>query len=42
MTYQIARVHWSQTMDLLALVRADNILELMRISYKPEKVFEIE
>lgn len=42
MSYQVGRVCWSQTMDLLALVTLDNVLELIRISYKAQKVFQVE
>lgn len=42
MSYQVERVCWSQNMDLLALLTNDNRLELIRISYKAQKVFEIE
>lgn len=42
MSYQVARVCWSQNMDLLALVTTENVLELVRISYKAQKVFQVE
>jgi hypothetical protein len=41
MSYQVDKVCWSQNMDLVALVTFDNVIELTRISYKAQKVFQI-
>ncbi len=40
MTSEIASTLWAQNMDLLALTTFDNLIELYRISYKAQRVFQ--
>jgi len=42
LAYEVTRVCWAQNMDLLALVTTENVLELVRISFKSHKVFQVE
>lgn len=42
MSSEIYQTHWSHNMDLLAVITYDNLLELYRINYKAQKVFQIE
>jgi hypothetical protein len=42
MSSDVASTYWSHNMDLLVIVTVDNLLELYRISYKAQKVFQIE
>jgi hypothetical protein len=42
MSSEIYLTQWSHNMDLLAIITYDNLLELYRISYKAQKVFQIE
>lgn len=40
MTSEVASTLWSTNMDLLALTTFDNLVELYRISYKAQRVFQ--
>lgn len=42
MTSEVATTLWASNMDLMALTTFDNLLELYRISYKAQRVFQIE
>jgi hypothetical protein len=42
MTSEVAFTLWASNMDLIALTTFDNLLELYRISYKAQRVFQIE
>ncbi len=40
MTSEVASTLWANNMDLLALTTFDNLVELYRISYKAQRVFQ--
>lgn len=40
MTSEVATTLWATNMDLLALTTFDNLVELYRISYKAQRVFQ--
>lgn len=42
MTSEVASTLWANNMDLLALTTFDSLLELYRISYKAQRVFQVE
>ncbi len=42
MTSEVALTYWATNMDLLAIITYDHILELYRINYKAQKVFQVE
>lgn len=42
MTSEVAFTVWANNMDLIALTTFDNLLELYRISYKAQRVFQVE
>ena len=42
MSSDVVSTYWSHNMDLLVIVTVDNLLELHRINYKAQKVFQIE
>lgn len=42
MASEVAATLWANNMDLLALVTFDNLIQLYRISYKAQRVFQAE
>lgn len=42
MTSEVAAALWADNMDLLALVTFDNLIQLYRISYKAQLVFQVQ
>ena len=40
MSSQVASTQWGHSMDLLALITFDHLVELYRISYKAQRVFQ--
>lgn len=42
MTSEVASTLWAANMDLLALTTYDNLVELYRISYKAQRVFQAD
>ena len=42
MTSEVATTLWADNMDLFALTTFDNLVELYRISFKAQKVFQAE
>lgn len=42
MTSEIATTLWASNMDLLALTTFDNLVQLYRISYKAQRVFQCQ
>ena len=42
MTSEVANTIWANNMDLFALTTFDNIIELYRISFKAQKVFQTQ
>lgn len=41
MTSEVASTLWANNMDLLALITFDNLIQLYRISYKAQLVFQV-
>jgi hypothetical protein len=41
MSSDVLATYWSHNMDLLVVVTIDNLLELYRINFKAQKVFQI-
>lgn len=41
MTSEVAATLWANNMDLLALITFDNLIQLYRISYKAQLVFQV-
>lgn len=42
MTSEVVLTSWALNMDLLAVITFDNLIELYRISFKAQRVFQIE
>ena len=42
MSSEVASTRWGHSMDLLALTTFDHLVELYRISYKAQRVFQSE
>lgn len=42
MTSEVATALWAHNMDLLALITFDNLIQLYRISYKAQLVFQAQ
>lgn len=42
MTSEVATALWAHNMDLLALTTFDNLIQLYRISYKAQLVFQTQ
>lgn len=42
MVSEVAATLWAPNMDLFALTTFDNLLQLYRISFKAQKVFQAE
>jgi len=42
MVSEVATTLWASNMDLLALTTYDNLIQLYRISFKAQKVFQAE
>lgn len=42
MSSDVISTYWSHNMDLLVIVTTDNLLELYRINFKAQRVFQIQ
>ena len=42
MTSEVSTTLWATNMDLLAVTTFDNFVQLFRISYKAQRVFQVE